>query len=100
MLNEYHLQFLSHLDHYSVRFLMIGGQARALLSGGATKDLDIWVDIAPTNRGALGKAMSAWAQKSGPYKTAVGLDGSLAAGSANSFSRIGWNVYGQERCAR
>lgn len=61
LLNEYHLQFLRLLVSRDVRFLIIGGQARALHHGTVTRDLDVWVDIESANRPKLDLALIAWA---------------------------------------
>jgi hypothetical protein len=60
-LNEYHLQFLDLIVQRGVRFLIIGGQARAVHEGSTTRDLDLWVDISARNRPALDLALITWA---------------------------------------
>lgn len=60
-LNEYHLQFLRMFAGRGVRFLIIGGQARAVHHGTPTRDLDIWIDISNLNRPAVDFALCAWA---------------------------------------
>lgn len=62
LLNEYHLQFLHHLTGLGVRFLIIGGQARHVHDGSATRDLDLWVDIDPGSIPALEKALVQWSE--------------------------------------
>jgi hypothetical protein len=59
-LNEYHLQFLRPMVRRGVRFLVIGGQARFVHHGTRTRDLDLWVDISPQNKLALGQCLSDW----------------------------------------
>lgn len=63
MLNGYHLKFLRHLIKCGVRFLIVGGQARNLLFGTHTKDLDVWVDLSDSNRPVLDDALIAWAEE-------------------------------------
>ncbi|KJC47322.1 hypothetical protein UB31_18890 [Bradyrhizobium sp. LTSP849] len=62
-LNEYHLQFLQLLIRRGARFLVIGGQARAVHEGVSTRDLDIWVDVAAGSRPALEGALISWTTK-------------------------------------
>jgi hypothetical protein len=62
-LNEYHLQFLQPLVERGVLFMIVGGQARSIHEGAVTRDLDIWVDISPSNRPALDHCLIAWATK-------------------------------------
>jgi hypothetical protein len=61
--NEYHLQFLKLFVERGVRFLIIGGQARAAHHGTRTRDLDVWVDISVANRPSIDNALFAWAAK-------------------------------------
>src|SRR6476661_8789549 len=60
MLNEHHLQFLSLFHRRAVRFLVIGGQAKYVHHGSATRDLDLWVDLASNNASALEQALVDW----------------------------------------
>ena len=62
-LNEYHMQFLRLLVDHSVRFLIVGGQARAVHHGAPTRDLDLWLDISNENRPASDLALLSWATK-------------------------------------
>ena len=58
MLNEYHLQFLSLFHRRADGFyLVIGGQAKYVHPGSATRDLDLWVDLASNNASALEQAL-------------------------------------------
>jgi len=61
-LNEYHLQFRKLLVERGTRFLIVGGQARALHEGSNTKDLDVWVDISDDNRSALDECVITWVE--------------------------------------
>lgn len=63
MLNEYHLQFLGLFNKRTVRSIVIGGQARFIHHGVATRDLDIWVDISPVNRLALDQCLMDWSSE-------------------------------------
>lgn len=60
MLNEYHLEFLRRFNDRTVRYLVLGGQARAVHFGIATRDLDIWVDIGKNNGQALEDCLVSW----------------------------------------
>jgi hypothetical protein len=62
-LNAYQLQFLQMLIKRSVRFLIIGGQTRFFYHGTPTRDLDLWVDISPSNKLALQTFLVMWAAK-------------------------------------
>lgn len=62
MLNEYHLQFLRRLTKSNVRFIVIGGQARAFHFGSYSRDLDLWVDISDAQKPLLEKALLSWAE--------------------------------------
>lgn len=62
-LNEYQKQFLKLLVDSNCRFLIIGGQARAVHHGTRTRDLDIWVDVSDTNRSTAEQCVSAWVAK-------------------------------------
>jgi hypothetical protein len=75
VLNDYHIQFLHHLLHHNVAFMVVRGQARWLArspaSGRAgrpdnnchqTRDLDIWVSIADGDKPALEQALIDWAR--------------------------------------
>jgi hypothetical protein len=54
VVNEYHIQFLRHLARHGVRFLIVGGQARWLADRShVTRDLDVWVSIATSDKPAL-----------------------------------------------
>jgi hypothetical protein len=68
--NEYHIQFLEFFILRDIRFLIIGGQARAVHDGSPTKDLDIWIDISADNRPAVDLALIAWAAKYPMHSTA------------------------------
>jgi hypothetical protein len=59
-LNEYHLQFLKLFIDRGCRFLIIGGQARAVHDDARTRDLDVWVDISHANRPTAEQCISAW----------------------------------------
>jgi hypothetical protein len=63
MLNHYHLKFLRLLASRSVRFLVIGGQARRHHSGTETGDLDIWADSKPQNMEALIQVFDRWREQ-------------------------------------
>jgi hypothetical protein len=63
LLNDYHLQFLELLNSRSVRYLVIGGQARFAHFGTPTRDLDLWVDVSPKNRPSLEAALVDWKTK-------------------------------------
>jgi hypothetical protein len=62
-LDEYHLQFLKLLVDRDCRFLIIGGQARAVHHGTRTRDLDVWVDVSNMNRPTAEQCISAWVAK-------------------------------------
>jgi len=59
-LNEYHLQFLKLLIDRSCRFLIIGGQARAVHHFTPTRDFDVWVDVSQSNKLIAEQCISAW----------------------------------------
>ena len=62
-LNPYHEEFLKHLLCNDVRFLVIGGQARAKFQDYMTKDLDLWIEFADANLDRYAVAHSSWADK-------------------------------------
>ena len=62
-MNEYHLQFLDTMNQAGARFLIIGGQARALYADHSTRDLDVWVDWDHPLRQPLENALIAWAAR-------------------------------------
>ena len=58
VLNDYHIQFLHHLVHHNVAFMVVRGQARWLINNAhQTRDLDIWVSIADGSKPALEQAL-------------------------------------------
>ncbi len=64
MLNDYHIQFLSHLLRRKVTFLVIGGQARWLLDAShRTSDLDVWVRLVPEDVPTLERSIIAWGRE-------------------------------------
>lgn len=60
MLNDYHRQFLRVLIARGVRFLLVGGLARHLQTGTATRDMDILIDVSPSFAAAIGLALQDW----------------------------------------
>jgi hypothetical protein len=77
VVNEYHIQFLRHLARHGVRFLIVGGQARWLADRShVTRDLDVWVSIATSDKPALEQALVAWSREH-PAHTAVPLQAPL-----------------------
>lgn len=62
-LNQYQLQFLKLLVDRCCRFLVIGGQARAVHHGTRTQDLDVWVDVSNANRSTAEQCLLAWLAK-------------------------------------
>jgi len=64
MLNDYHIQFLHHLVHHDVTFLIVRGQARWLINSvHRTRDLDIWVSIADKDKPSLERALIEWGRE-------------------------------------
>lgn len=72
MLNDYHLQFVRRLQECNVRYLVIGGQARFTHFGDDTRDLDIWVDLSPSNIPHLERCLVEWSAAH-PMHTATPL---------------------------
>lgn len=62
-LNEYHLEFLKLLVDRGCRFLIVGGQARAIHFGTPTRDLDVWLDLSAGNKIIAEQCISAWIGK-------------------------------------
>lgn len=63
MLSDYHRRFIRNLLDHNVRFLIIGGQARHLLFGTPTADLDLWVSLSEQDAPRLEEALVSWAQE-------------------------------------
>jgi hypothetical protein len=64
VLNDYHIQFLHHLVHHNVAFMVVRGQARRFINNAhETRDLDIWVSIADEDKPRLERALIEWARE-------------------------------------
>lgn len=71
MLNYYHIEFLNHLISNNVDFLVIGGQARKILTPlHVTSDLDIWLDIDSGNKDRSSRALQKWKEKHPTHSSA------------------------------
>lgn len=63
ILNDYQRQFIQCLTASGVRFIVIGGQARAFHYRTPTRDLDIWADIVESQQPRLREALLAWGER-------------------------------------
>jgi hypothetical protein len=60
MLSGYHLKFLRLLTSHSVRYLVVGAQARRLCGGDPGHDLDLWIEYGPASRDAILWVLLVW----------------------------------------